>query len=322
MMSLFNKKGPFDINYLIKNTFFSIKKRFPNNKIKNVSNLLDSKKGDITFFENVKYINDLKNTKASFCLIREKYVSQLKSNCIPITSEQPLLDFIIISKLFYPDADNDNFKFKQNNKYKSLLKKNTYIDHTVKIGKNFNIGFNSVLKKNIIIGDNVTIGSNCTISNSVIGNNVSINDGTVVGKIGYGFKTINKKLTFIPHLGCVKIDDNVYIGSNCTIDRGSFSNTSIGKFTMIDNLVHIAHNVKIGSLCCIAGQVGIAGSAIIGDKCMIGGQSGVSGHLSIGNNVNIGGHSGVLSNLKDDSKVIGFPSVPIKDFLRKRNNDK
>ena len=122
-MSLFNKKGPFDINFIIKNTIFSKKKKFPNNKIKNVSNLLDSKKSDITFFENVKYINDLKNTKASFCFIKEKHVSQLKSNCIPITSEQPLLDFIIISKLFYPDSDHDNYKFKQNNKYKSLLKK-------------------------------------------------------------------------------------------------------------------------------------------------------------------------------------------------------
>jgi len=322
MMSLFNKKGPFDINFIIKNTIFSKRKKFPNNKIKNVSNLLDSKKSDITFFENAKYINDLKNTKASFCFIKEKHASQLKSNCIPITSEQPLLDFIIISKLFYPDSDHDNYKFKQNNKYKSLLKKNSYVDDTVKIGKNFNIGFNSVLKKNIIIGDNVTIGSNCTISNSIIGNNVSINDGTVIGKIGYGFKIINKKLTFIPHFGCVKINDNVYIGSNCTIDRGSFSNTTIGKFTMIDNLVQIAHNVQIGSLCFIAAQVGIAGSAIIGDKCMIGGQSGVSGHLTIGNSVNIGGHSGVLSNLKDGSKVIGFPSVSIRDFIRKRNNDK
>ena len=298
------------------------KKNFKKKKIKNVSNLIDSQNGDLTFFENTKYINNLKNTNASFCLIKEKFASELKESCVPIISKEPLLDFIIVSKLFYPDADNDNYKFKQNNKYKSLLKKNVYVDNTVKIGKNFSIGFNSVLKKNIRIGNNVVIGSNCSISNAIIGDNVIINDGTVIGKIGYGFKAIKNKLTFIPHLGCVKIHDNVYIGSNCTIDRGSISNTSIGKFTMIDNLVHIAHNVKIGSFCFIAGQVGIAGSSIIGDKCMIGGQAGVSGHLRIGNNVNIGGHSGILNDVKDGSKLIGFPSMTVRDFLKRRNNDK
>ena len=322
MDSLFINKGPFDINYILKSTFFSKKEKFKNKKIKNVSNLIDSKKGDLTFFENVKYVSNLKNTKASFCLIKEKFVTQLNESCIPIISKEPLLDFMLISKIFYPDADSDNYKYKQNSKYKFLLKKNVYVDNTVKIGKNFSIGFNSVLKKNIKIGNNVTIGANCSISNAIIGDNVIINDGTVIGKIGYGFKAIKNKLTFIPHLGCVKISDNVYIGSNCTIDRGSISNTSIGKFTMIDNLVHIAHNVKIGELCFIAGQVGIAGSSIIGDNCMIGGQDGVSGHLKIGNNVNIGGHSGILNDVKDGSKLIGFPSTTVRDFLKRSKNDK
>ena len=322
MNSLFTKKGPFDINFLINKTIFAKKEKFKKKKIKNVSNLIDSQKGDLTFFENTKYINNLKSTNASFCLIKEKFIHHLNESCIPIISKEPLLDFVIVSKLFYPNADSDNYKFKQNNKYRSLLKKNVYVDDTVKIGKNFSIGFNSVLKKNIRIGNNVVIGSNCSISNAIIGDNVIINDGSVIGKIGYGFKAIKNKLTFIPHLGCVKIHDDVYIGSNCTIDRGSISNTSIGKFTMIDNLVHIAHNVKIGSYCFIAGQVGIAGSSVIGDKCMIGGQAGVSGHLRIGNNVNIGGHSGILNDVKDGSKLIGFPSMTVRDFLKRRNNDK
>ena len=322
MKSLFTNKGPFDINFIIKNTFFSKKEKFKKKKVNNLSNLIDSQKGELTFFEHIKYIDELKNTKASFCFLREKFIPHLNKSCLPIISKEPLLDFILVSKLFYPDADNDNYKFKQNNKYRSLLNKNVYVDDTVKIGKNFSIGFNSVLKKNITIGNNVSIGSNCSISNAIIGNNVIINDGTVIGKIGYGFKTIKNKLTFIPHLGCVQINDNVYIGSNCTIDRGSVSNTSIGKSTMIDNLVHIAHNVKIGSFCFIAGQVGIAGSSIIGDKCMIGGQAGVSGHLKIGHNVNIGGHSGILNDLKDGSKVIGFPSMSVRDFLKRRSNDK
>ncbi len=321
MKSLFSNKGPFDINFIISKTSFSEKKKFAKKKIINISNLVDSNKDEITFFDNIKYINDLKKTKASFCLVKKKFVPYLSKDCQPIICENPLLDFIIISKLFYPESDNDNFKFKKNNKYKNLEKKKVFIDDSVKIGKNFNVGFNTVLKKNIIIGNNVSIGSNCTISNSIIGNNVTINDGTVIGKIGYGFKVINKRLTFIPHIGYVKIFDNVYIGSNCTIDRGSFSNTIIGNSTMIDNLVHIAHNVKIGSSCFIAGQVGIAGSTMIGDNCMIGGQAGVTGHIKIGNNVNIGGHSGILHDLEDGSKVIGFPAKTIKEFLKKKKYD-
>lgn len=316
MKSFFENTGPYELNKLIKKTCFVKKNKFKNIKIKNISNLKESKKGDITFLENAKYLNELKNTKASYCLIEEKFIKFLSNKTIPIISSKPLLDFILIAKIFYPDADKDNYKFKQNNKYKNLIKYNNLIDKSVKIGKNFKIGLNTTIKKNVIIGNNVKIGSNCVISNAIISNNVTINDGTVIGKIGYGFKYINKKIHFIPHIGHVNINENVYIGSNCTIDRGSFSNTVIGKDTLIDNLVHLAHNVKVGNFCCIAGQVGIAGSTEIGDYCMIGGQAGISGHLKIGKNVQIGGGTGVLKNLDDNVKVIGYPAKNIKDFLK------
>ena len=114
----------------------------------------------------------------------------------------------------------------------------------------------------------------------------------------------------------VIIDDNVEIGCNNTIDRGSLSNTTIGKNTFIDNQVHIAHNVNIGNNCVITGQVGFAGSSKIGNKVSIGGQTGISGHLKIGNNVQIGGGSGVIKNIPDNSKVMGYPAKDIKKFLK------
>ena len=317
MKSFFRNKGPFDINFIIENLLFSEKKKFRKFKIKNVSNLKDSLKGDITFLDSNKYFSQAEKTKASFCLTKEKYSNKLNLKCVPIISKNPLLDFIIITKLFYPESINDNYKFKLNQKYKNLKKLNTFIDSSVKIGTGFDVGINTVLKKNVILGKNVTIGSNCVISNSVIGDNVKINDGTIIGKIGYGFKYINNKFNFIPHIGSVIINNNVYIGSNCTIDRGSFSNTVIDHDTKIDNLVHLAHNVKVGSNCFVAGQVGIAGSTIIGDNCIIGGQAGISGHLKIGSNVKIGGHSGVIRDIEDDKKVMGYPSKDIKLFLKK-----
>ena len=323
MKSFFKKSGPFDINFLISKTIYSKKKKFAKQQVCDISSLEHAKSKDITFFNNLKYIYELNKSKASFCFIEERFVNLVKNKKIKlIISSKPLLDFILICKIFYKEADTDHFKFNINPKYSKLKTKyNSLVDKSVKIGKNFLIGMNSVIKKNVIIGNNVTIGSNCVISNSIIGDNVIVNDGSIIGKIGFGFKFINNKIHFIPHIGYVKIEKNVYIGSNCSIDRGSFSNTSIGLNTMIDNQVHIAHNVNIGSNCFIAGQVGIAGSTKIGNNCLIGGKSGISGHLSIGNNVYIGGQSGVLKNIKSGSKVMGYPSTPIKNFVRKMKHD-
>ncbi len=321
MITFFKKKGPFDINYLIKCTKFTKPQKIKNAKIFNICSLENAKKNELTFFDQIKYLDILKNSKASYCLIREKHLPLIKDcTFLPIISEKPLLDFILISKVFYPDADNDFFDFKINKKFSKYIKQNTFIDKTVSIGKNFQIGFNSFLKKNLKIGNNVKIGSNCVISNTVIGDNVIINDGTVIGKVGYGFKFLDNKRFFIPHIGSVILGNNVYIGSNCTIDRGSFNNTIIKDNSMLDNQVHIAHNVHVGSNCFIAGQVGIAGSTFVGDNCLIGGQAGISGHLRVVNNCYIAGCSGVVKNLEDNSKVMGYPAVSLKDFIKRSIN--
>ena len=154
------------------------------------------------------------------------------------------------------------------------------------------------------------------IKNSIIGNNVRILDGAIIGKKGFGFFPEKNKNIRYPHIGMVIIEDNVEIGCNNTIDRGSLSNTIIGKNTFIDNQVHIAHNVNIGKNCIITGQVGFAGSSKIGNNVSIGGQAGISGHLKIGNNVQIGGGSGVIKNIPDNSKVMGYPAKDIRKFLK------
>jgi len=154
------------------------------------------------------------------------------------------------------------------------------------------------------------------IESATIGDNTYICDGCIIGKKGFGFKFINEKCLRIPHIGKVLIGNNCEVGANSVIDRGSIKNTTIGDDTFVDNLVHIAHNVKIGKRCIIAGQVGIAGSTTIGNNVTIGGQAGISGHLTIGNNVKVGGKSGVVRNIKDNQVVMGYPAKPIRDFLR------
>ena len=145
-----------------------------------------------------------------------------------------------------------------------------------------------------------------------------IQDGCKIGSKGFGFIPINGNNFKFPHIGKVLIKDNVEIANSCTIDRGSIEDTIIGKNTYIDNQVHIAHNVKIGENCMIAGQVGFAGSSSIGNNVSIGGQAGVSGHLKIGNNVKIGGGSGVVNDVQNNQIVMGYPAVPLKDFLKKK----
>jgi len=166
------------------------------------------------------------------------------------------------------------------------------------------------------IGNNCSIGSNTIIRNTIIKENVRILDGCVIGKHGFGFFPANNQNLRYPHIGIVIIEDNCEVGCGATIDRGSMSNTVIGKNTYLDNQIHIAHNVKIGENSIIAGQVGIAGSSVIGNNVKIGGQAGISGHLKIGNNVEIGGGSGVIKSIPDNTKVMGYPAKNIKEFLR------
>ena len=117
-------------------------------------------------------------------------------------------------------------------------------------------------------------------------------------------------------IGIVIINENCEIGCCSTIDRGSLSNTIIGKNTYLDNQVHIAHNNRIGDNCIIAGQVGFAGSSSLGNNVMIGGQAGVSGHLKVGNNVQIGGGSGVIRDVPDNTKVMGYPAKSLREFIK------
>jgi UDP-3-O-[3-hydroxymyristoyl] glucosamine N-acyltransferase len=228
----------------------------------------------------------------------------------------------MITKIFYPAALTDDFDPQTENIERALFHEtvkhgqNTLLGKNVKIGTNCSIGHNSIIESNVVIGDNCSIGSNAIIRNTIIKNNVSILDGCVIGKKGFGFFPNNDGNIRYPHIGIVIIEDNCEIGCGSTIDRGSLSNTIIGENTFLDNQVHIAHNNKIGKNCIIAGQAGFAGSSTLGNNVSIGGQAGISGHLKIGNNVKIGGGSGVIKNIPDNCKVMGFPAKDLKKFMK------
>ena len=289
--------------------------------INDVKPLYLAKKNDLTFFDSIRYQNQAINTKASACITTNKLEKLLPKNVEKIIVKNVLVALANALKKIYPSADIDypdfSVKHPSKNKFKSVkFGNNVLIGQNVKIGKNSIVGSNSVIESNVQIGKNCVIGSEIVIKNAIIGEKVVIQDGTKIGQKGFGFIPKKNENFKFPHIGKVVIMDNVEIASNCTIDRGSVDDTIIGKNSYLDNQVHLAHNVKIGSNCMIAGQVGFAGSSSIGNNVSIGGQAGISGHLKIGNNVKIGGGSGVVKDVEDNQIVMGYPAVPLKEFLK------
>ena len=318
----FKNVGPIDIAKLLKLVSINNTENFKKRKIKDIKDLVTAKVNEITFFHSKKYELFASKTKASFCITTKNLSKLLPNDCNKIIVDNVLIATAQITKIFYPNSTTDDFDDNVKDIKKTPLSKkvkfgrNVLIGKNVKIGKNCLIGHNSIIESNVVIGNNCSIGSNAIIRNTIIHNNVNILDGCVIGKKGFGFFPDKKNNFRYPHIGIVIIEDNSEVGCGATIDRGSLSNTIIGKNTFIDNQVHIAHNNKIGSNCIIAGQVGFAGSSSLGNNVIIGGQAGISGHLNIGSNVQIGGGSGVIKNIPDNSKVMGYPATDIRRFIK------
>ena len=318
----FKNCGPFKIETLLNLSDINNIDNFRKTKVHDIKDLISSTSKDISFFHSKKYEIFASKTKASFCLTTNNLSHILPKNCKKIIVENVLISTSKITKTFYPDSVNDDFDKDVNDISKSSYKKkvqygkNVLIGKNVKIGKNCLIGHNTIIESNVIIGDNCSVGSNVIIRNTIINNSVNILDGCVIGKKGFGFFPNKQKNIRYPHIGIVIIKDNAEIGCSSTIDRGSMSNTIIGKNSYLDNQIHIAHNNKIGDNCIIAGQVGFAGSSTLGNNVMIGGQAGISGHLKIGNNVQIAGGSGVIKSIPDNSRVMGYPAKDLKNFIK------
>jgi len=312
----FEQKGPFLLNEIFDNIDF--KKRI---KISDIKPLDEARNTDITFFYSVNYINSAKSTKAVCCLTTDRLKIYLPKNCEPIIVKNVLFELCKVTRKFYPKADIDTPDHSLKKPLKSMYSKvrfgnNVFVGKNCRIGNNSIIGSNTIIEHDVLIGESCTIGSQVVVKNSNIGNNVVIQDGCKIGLKGFGFIPLKDKNLRFPHIGKVLLKDNVELGANCTIDRGSIGDTVIGKNSFLDNQVHVAHNVKIGDNCMIAGQVGFAGSSAIGDNVSIGGQAGISGHLKIGKNVKIGGGSGVIKDIPDGTVVMGYPAVPLKKFIR------
>ncbi|MFC2091154.1 UDP-3-O-(3-hydroxymyristoyl)glucosamine N-acyltransferase [Elusimicrobiota bacterium] len=288
----------------------------PDLMIEGANTLEYAASGDVTFLANPKYKKWLKDTSASCVLVpaglKQKYSASL------VRVERPDLAFSKVLENLYGSRQHSvkGISSKSVIDPTAIVDKCVDVGDFVKIGERVRIGCNTKIYPGVYLGEYVTIGENCIIYPNVvimdsvnIGNNVIVHAGSVIGSDGFGYTTNEGVHTKVPQVGSVKIADNVEIGANVTIDRGSPGDTSIGEGTKIDNLVQIAHNVRIGKNCFIVSQVGIAGSAVIGDNAVLAGQAGVVGHINIGSNAKIGAQAGVTRDIKSGQLVSGYPAM-------------
>jgi UDP-3-O-[3-hydroxymyristoyl] glucosamine N-acyltransferase len=191
------------------------------------------------------------------------------------------------------------------------------------IGDNAVIGDGSWIGSHCVVSKGATVGSNSRLhphvtlySGAVVGDRVILHSGVRVASDGFGYVFNNGAHSKIPHVGRCIIENDVEVGANTTIDRGSIDDTVIGAGTKIDNLVQIGHNVRLGKLCLVMSQVGISGSARIGDGCVLAGQAGLAGHIDIGSGAKIAGQSGVFGDVPAGESWSGYPARPHRESLR------
>lgn len=197
------------------------------------------------------------------------------------------------------------------------------VDAYAVIGDGSTVGDRAWIGAHVVLGEGVSVGADSHLfahvtmyANCSVGERTIIHSGTRIGSDGFGFIYRDGAHQKIPHVGRCLVGNDVEIGANCTLDRGSIDDTVVGDGTKIDNLVHVAHNVRIGRLCLIMGQVGIAGSARIEDGVILAGQVGIAGHLTMGEGARIGSKSGVYVSVAPGDTWSGNPARPHRDALR------
>lgn len=283
---------------------------------------------DITFAAHPKFLKALSDTAAGAVIVPYAFdeAKAGQSNKGLVKAQYPQAAFARVAARFHPPHRSS---------YLGTVSPLAYIGRNFSTGENFaaapfavisdnvTVGRNVIIHPHAVIGDNVVMGDDVSIGPNVyigdgcrIGNRVTIQAGTIIGSDGFGWAPEGEGYVKIPHAGIVRIEDDVEIGANNTIDRGTFGETLIGRGVKTDNLVHLAHNVKVGENTLLVAQVGVAGSTVIGSHCILAGQAGISGHLNLGDNVTIGPQAGIGKSVENRETMSGSPGIPHRIWLR------
>ncbi|MFP4657427.1 MAG: UDP-3-O-(3-hydroxymyristoyl)glucosamine N-acyltransferase [Desulfonatronovibrionaceae bacterium] len=293
----------------------------PDVEINGVGTLEDAGPDELSFLANPKYQSQLEHTRAGAVIAAPDHAREDKSFLL---SSQPYLDFARAVQIFArPQGFLSGHSEKAFIHPRASVDKQATVYPFACIGEGSHIGAGSTVFASVYIGENCSIGEDCTIypgasimAGTVLKNNVVVHAGVVIGSDGFGFAQDMGGMEKFPQVGRVRIEDNVEIGANTSIDRAALGETVIGRGTKIDNLVQVGHNVHIGENCIIVSQVGIAGSTRIGNGVVLAGQVGIAGHLTIGDKCRVAAKSGIGKSVPPETDMGGIPAVEHSRFLK------
>ena len=295
----------------------------PGRLFRDVAPLETAGPDDVTFLDNRKYLDAFAHSRAGAAFVDERAIDRAPAGMVLLVAREPYKAFARAAQAFYPPAPvvarraaSAIIDPKASVPPDCDIGANVVIEARARLGARCRIGPNTVIGAGVELGDDCQVGANVTLSHCLIGARVVLHPGVRIGQPGFGFAPDAQGPVKIPQLGRVVIGDDVDIGANTTIDRGSGHDTEIGPGTMIDNLVQIGHNVVLGRGCILAGQVGISGSTRLGDFVMAGGQAGFAGHLTIGSLARVAAKSGLMRDVPAGETVCGSPAVPIAAFMK------
>lgn len=301
----------------------------PDRRFEEAASLDRAGPATIAYMDNPRYAEALAGTQAGLVLVARRFAGRAPSSSVELVVGEPYRVFAAVLAQLYPSATRPRSAFAAEGvSHGAIVHPTARIEHGATIdpgavvGPHAEIGAGSVVCANAVIGPQCRIGRDCsigpgaTLANALVGNRVIVHAGVRIGQDGFGFAMGPRGHAKVPQIGRVVIQDDVEIGANTAIDRGSSRDTVIGEGTKIDNLVQIGHNVVIGRHCVIVAQVGISGSATLEDYVVIGGQVGVVGHVRIGMGAQIAASSNVNGDVPAGARWGGTPAKPVRDWFR------
>lgn len=277
----------------------------------------------VSFLDNRRYTALLAETRAGAVIVHPNMQSHVPESAVAIVTKEPYVGWARVAALFHPAPSASPGVHPT-----AIVDETARVDPTAElapgcvieagaeIGPGCRIGPYAVIGGGVVLGRDCRVGTHASISHALVGDRVYIYPGARIGQEGFGFAVTKAGFLTVPQLGRVILHDDVEIGANSTVDRGSAGDTIIGAGSRLDNLVQIGHNVVMGRCCIIVAQVGISGSTILGDFVQVGGQAAMAGHLRIGDGAQIGAQAGVISNIEPGAQMLGSPAQPSRDFFR------
>ena len=277
----------------------------------------------VSFLDNRKYANALDTTGAGAVIVHPDMEARVPAGCAAIVTAEPYLGWARVAALFHPLPP-----LRPGRHPSAVVDPEAQVDPSAEIGPlavvlaraeigpRCRIGPGAVIGEGVQLGADCRIGAHASISHALVGARVAIYPGVRIGQDGFGFATSATGFVTVPQLGRVVIEDDVEVGANSTIDRGSAQDTVIGAGSRLDNLVQIGHNVRLGRCCVIVSQAGISGSTVLEDFVQVAGQAGLTGHLRIGRKARVGAQCGVMADVPPGADVLGSPAYPVREFFR------